>query len=115
LIDENPTWIMDGNFPRSVTYEQRLKEADTVIIFELPKWIIVWRLLKRTIKYYGKQRPDAHANLDVTLKGAFKLLMYILPYSAEVEWEKINKYPHLNIFEIKTLKDEKNFINKIPT
>jgi len=115
LIDENPVWIMDGNFPRSVTYEQRLKEADTVIIFELPKWIIVWRLLKRTIKYYGKQRPDMHANQVVTLKDTFRLLKYILPYSTEVEWEKINKHPHLTVFKIKTLKDEKNFLNKIPT
>lgn len=50
------SWIMDGNF--GGTREMRMRAADTIIILDLPRRVCLYRILKRTVKYYGKSRPD---------------------------------------------------------
>lgn len=50
-------WIMDGNF--SGTFPLRMPRADTVIFLDQPTWRCLWRVLKRTVKYYGKVRPGS--------------------------------------------------------
>jgi adenylate kinase family enzyme len=58
-VDElvaRPEWIMDGNF--GGTLPQRLKRADAVILLDIPRWICLWRVLKRFVKYRGRHRPD---------------------------------------------------------
>lgn len=49
-------WIMDGNF--GGTREMRMRAADTIIFLDLPRRVCLYRILKRTVKYYGKSRPD---------------------------------------------------------
>ena len=53
---ERNSWIMDGNF--GGTREMRMCAADTIIFLDLPRHICLYRILKRTIKYYGRSRPD---------------------------------------------------------
>jgi len=53
---ERDSWIMDGNF--GGTREMRMRAADTIIFLDLPRHICLYRILKRTIKYYGRSRPD---------------------------------------------------------
>lgn len=50
------SWIMDGNF--GGTREMRMEAADTIIFLDLPRRVCLYRILKRTLKYYGKSRPD---------------------------------------------------------
>jgi len=49
-------WIMDGNF--GGTRAMRMQAADTIIFLDLPRRVCLYRILKRTLKYYGKSRPD---------------------------------------------------------
>lgn len=49
-------FIMDGNFSR--TLEQRLAGADTVFFFDLPRWLCIYRVIKRRVMYHGKTRAD---------------------------------------------------------
>ncbi len=51
-----PEWIMDGNF--GGTREMRMQAADTIIMLDLPRWLCVWRILKRSVRHYGRTRPD---------------------------------------------------------
>lgn len=50
------SWIMDGNF--GGTREMRMQAADTIIFLDLPRRVCLYRILKRTLKYFGKSRPD---------------------------------------------------------
>ena len=50
------SWIMDGNF--GGTRETRMQAADTIIFLDLPRRVCLYRILKRTIIYYGRSRPD---------------------------------------------------------
>ncbi|APX12236.1 AAA family ATPase [Tateyamaria omphalii] len=51
-----PTWIFEGGHSR--TWPQRLDRADTLIWLDLPLGLRLRRVLWRTIKHYGRSRPD---------------------------------------------------------
>ncbi len=49
-------WIMDGNY--SGTLDVRIEACDTVIFLDFAQTICEWRVIKRSIKYRNKSRPD---------------------------------------------------------
>jgi len=49
-------WIIEGGL--SATWPNRLKRADALIVLDLPLWHRVWRVFWRTLRDYGKTRPD---------------------------------------------------------
>jgi adenylate kinase family enzyme len=49
-------WIMDGNF--GGTLPQRVKRADAIILLDVSRWVCLWRVAKRFVKYRGRHRPD---------------------------------------------------------
>jgi adenylate kinase family enzyme len=59
VVDEHITrdsWVMDGNYGR--TLPTRLAAADTVIFLDLPRYVCLWRVVKRWWRYRNKSRPD---------------------------------------------------------
>ena len=55
-IMKEDAWIIDGTF--GSTIDQRLKEADTVIFLQYPRYLCISRALKRRVMYHKKTRPD---------------------------------------------------------
>ncbi|MEM6758854.1 MAG: AAA family ATPase [Pseudomonadota bacterium] len=51
-----PEWVFEGGL--SATKEDRLRRADTLIVIELPYALRMWRVIKRTVRHYGRTRPD---------------------------------------------------------
>ncbi len=51
-----PQWIIDGNY--GGTIDIRIRQADTIIYLDYPTWLCLWRVTVRTLKYWGKERPD---------------------------------------------------------
>lgn len=51
-----PRWVMDGNF--GGTLPQRLARCDTVVLLDVSRWICLWRVAKRFVRYRGRHRPD---------------------------------------------------------
>ncbi|MBO0740242.1 MAG: topology modulation protein [Hyphomicrobiaceae bacterium] len=49
-------WIMDGNYGGSL--DLRLPRADTVVWFDYPPTLCVWRALRRMARTYGRVRAD---------------------------------------------------------
>lgn len=50
------SWIIDGNY--GGTMDIRIARADTIIYLDFPTMACLWRITKRTFKYYNKTRPD---------------------------------------------------------
>jgi adenylate kinase family enzyme len=50
------SWIMDGNF--GGTLELRLKHCDTIIFLDMPRFLCLWRITKRRLRYHNRSRPD---------------------------------------------------------
>lgn len=74
---ERDSWIMDGNF--GGTREMRLRAADTIIFLDLPRRVCLWRILKRTLKYYGRSRPDMTEGCNERFDLEFVLWVWNYP------------------------------------
>ncbi|AZV79397.1 AAA family ATPase [Parasedimentitalea marina] len=53
---DGPRWIFEGNHSRSWDY--RAERAEMIVVLALPRWLRMWRILKRTVRHYGRSRPD---------------------------------------------------------
>ena len=51
-----PAWVMDGNY--GGTLDVRLAACDTVVFLDLPRVVCLWRVVRRTLRYHGRTRPD---------------------------------------------------------
>jgi len=55
-LAQKEEWIIDGNYGSSM--DIRLERADTVLFLTLPTYKALYRVISRTLKYWGKVRPD---------------------------------------------------------
>jgi adenylate kinase family enzyme len=70
-------WIIDGNWAN--TQEIRLRRADTVIHLDLPRRIYFTRIVKRSIMYRGRSRPDMAVGCPERLDWAFVSFTWRFP------------------------------------
>ncbi|MEK4251813.1 DNA topology modulation protein [Paenibacillus sp. FSL W7-1287] len=91
-------WIIDGNYGRTI--DIRLSEADTIIFFDYPRVIPIYRVIKRRIKYHGKTRPDLHEGCPERISLEF--LKWIWNY-------KRDKRPGI-LERLEKVKDDKRII-----
>lgn len=54
-----PRWVMDGNY--GGTMDLRIAASDTVVFLDLPRLVCLWRVLKRTTRFWGTTRPEITA------------------------------------------------------
>ncbi|OPA73799.1 AAA family ATPase [Paenibacillus selenitireducens] len=84
-------WIIDGNYGR--TLEIRMSEADTIIFFDLSRWVTTYRIIKRRIMYHGKTRPDLTEGCPERLD--FKFIKWVWNFRRDSRpgiMDKLNKY-----------------------
>ena len=72
-------WIMDGNF--GGTREMRMQACDTVIFLDMPRWLCMYRILKRTLFYHRSTRPDMAEGCDERFDPEFILWVWNYPNS----------------------------------
>ncbi len=72
-------WIMDGQYGASIGL--RLKHADTVFFLDMPRWLCVTRVLRRTLRYYGRTRADMAPGCPERIDREF--LRYVWDYERE--------------------------------
>jgi len=71
---QRPEWIMDGNF--GGTRKIRMRAADTIIFLDLPRWVCMYRILKRTLLYKRGGRPDMAEGCDERFDPEFILWVW---------------------------------------
>jgi adenylate kinase family enzyme len=69
-------WIMDGNYGGSL--ERRLAASDTVIFLDMPRWLCLWRVVLRRLRFHGRTRQDMTPGCPERLSWAF--VAWILSY-----------------------------------
>jgi len=55
-ICDRSKWIMDGNY--GSTLDLRLEHSDTIIFLDINRYTCLFRAIWRSVKSYGKTRPD---------------------------------------------------------
>jgi len=76
-VIEGGQWIFEGG--HSKTYAQRLNRADTLIWLDMPIALRLYRVIRRLIVTYGKNRPDLPEGCPEVLGWhTWEFLVYIL-------------------------------------
>ena len=70
-------WIMDGDF--GGTFDLRMPHADTIIFLNMPTRLCLWRVLKRTVRFYGRVRPGSAPGCRERFNAHF--LWYVRNYN----------------------------------
>lgn len=105
-------WIMDGNYSR--TLPMRLAFCDCVIFLDYPRYVCMWGVFKRILKFYGKCRPDMGKNCPERLD--FQFLKYVWNFEKKQK-PKLLSYlddAKVPIFTIKSRKECYSFMEKFP-
>ena len=71
------TWILDGNY--SDTFDLRLAVADTIVFLDLPRHICLTRVIARSLRSFGRVRPDAAPGCRERLDVAFLRWVWAYP------------------------------------
>jgi adenylate kinase family enzyme len=53
---ERDQWILEGSYPKFLP--ERVAHADVVVFLDIPRYLCMWRVLKRTILNLGKILSD---------------------------------------------------------
>jgi adenylate kinase family enzyme len=77
-LTSRKSWIIDGNY--GSTMDIRLQAADTIIFFDLSKWVCLYRVLKRRFQYRNKKREDMGEGCEERID--FRFLKSSIDYKA---------------------------------
>ena len=56
LVEASESWVFEGG--HSATWDNRMARADMVVWLDLPLTLRAWRILKRSVIWNGRNRPD---------------------------------------------------------
>ncbi len=73
-----PGWIMDGNYTRFAAGGLRRQRADTVIWFDLPRYVCMSGIMARIVGSYGRVRPEMAPGCPERID--FEFLRYVWTY-----------------------------------
>ncbi|WP_371804510.1 DNA topology modulation protein [Candidatus Lokiarchaeum ossiferum] len=68
-IIQKESWIIDGNY--SSTMEIRMRRANIIIYLDFPRFLCLWRVIKRRFQYNNKSRPDINDQCNEKLDLEF--------------------------------------------
>lgn len=109
---QEDSWIMDGNYNR--TLEMRLKYADMVVDFRIPRYQCLSGVVKRYFKYKNKTRPDMGKGCNEQLDMEFiRFIWYFNKIEVPENDLKIKKYPNAEHIIFKNRKEAELFLNNI--
>lgn len=74
---QGEAWVFEGN--NSSTFDARAARADLIVVLYLGRWRCFWRVIRRTLRYYGRSRPDMAPDCPEHFDKAF-LIDWVLNY-----------------------------------
>ena len=77
-IYEQSHWIIDGN--QTHVMRERLHHADMIIFLDKPRWLCLWRVTKRWLKYRNTYRDDLHDGCKDRLTWGFLRYIWFFNY-----------------------------------
>ena len=109
---EQPRWIMDGNYNR--TMSKRLETCDTVIYLDFSTFACLMGVAKRVITTYGQVRPDMGEGCPERFDWEF--LKWVWNYNRnkrERNYDLLAQHPDKDIHILKNRRQVKAFLERI--
>ncbi|WP_298957738.1 AAA family ATPase [uncultured Roseibium sp.] len=112
------TWIFEGGHSR--TYSERVARADTFIWLDVPVGLRLFRVLKRSVIYFGRSRPDLPEGCPEQFNAqTAEFLQYIwrTRKTARAKLEAVYNRPptNLKVIRLTSLPETNAFLEKIET
>jgi adenylate kinase family enzyme len=109
---EPEEWIIDGNYQSTVPL--RCEAADTIILFDLPRRVCMYRVLRRRLQLRNKQRVDMPSEWKEKadwgfLKFVWNFNRLQIPRIVEV----IDQNRHKNVAIFKSSADAKRYLEAV--
>jgi adenylate kinase family enzyme len=106
-------WIMDGNYSRSM--EIRMAAADTVIFLDLPRTVCLWRISKRVLRHYGRNRPDVAPGCNETFDLEFLSWTWNYPKRTKPKIVSLlNKFQNeIKVITLNSAKEAEKFVEGV--
>lgn len=77
VLVRRPAWIIDGN--HASTLDLRLPAADTVIFLDMPRWLCLTRVVKRSLRHRRRDRIDRAEGCRERLNWSFLKWVWTFP------------------------------------
>ena len=111
-LTKGDAWIIDGNY--SSTFAERFVVADTVVFFDLPRRVVMYRLFKRRLQYVRKRRSDMPE--DWREKIDWELLLFVWRFNRDKRYkitDAIAANPEKRVIVFRTPRDVGLFWNEV--
>jgi adenylate kinase family enzyme len=86
MLDRD-SWIIDGNY--GATIEMRLAAADTVFFLDMRRTLCIWRVIRRTLRFFRRGRPDMAEGCYERLNLEFLSFVWNYPKRSKPKIEKL--------------------------
>lgn len=105
-------WIMDGNYSGSL--ELRLPYADTVVFLTFPRWLCIWRAIKRYVQYRNRLRDDMGEGCPERLGWEFLVFLWRYPADGVPKvMERLAKHPDKQLHVLRSPREVAEFLAEI--
>jgi adenylate kinase family enzyme len=108
------TWIIDGNY--SDTFDLRLAVADTIVFLDVAGHICLGRVIVRSLRSFGRVRPDAAPGCRERLNGAF--LRWVWTYPSQRRPAMVRRLEevegHTQVIWLRNARDIRAFLRGLP-
>ncbi|MDO6655249.1 topology modulation protein [Anaerobacillus sp. 1_MG-2023] len=109
-------WIMEGNYSNS--YDIRVARADTIIYLDVPRWLCIYRVLKRWVTHIGQTRPDMGKGCKEKVDWSFLTFIWTTYYPRKEKmrsrFEQLEQTsPDKTIIHLKNKADIANFLHEL--
>ncbi len=104
-------WIIDGNF--GGTMDMRLNHCDTLIWLDFPRTICIWRVIKRTLKYYRRTRPDMAEGCYERFDWEFFKYVWNFQHDKNRSIEgRLKKFENKNVYRLRSNGEVNRFFSE---
>ncbi len=115
LCDQNE-WVIEGT--NLSLWEHRMNRAEIIIILKIPRYLCLWRIFKRTWRYYGKQAPSSAQGCHERFNWKFvKFLHWVWCFHSKYETkitELLDTYQHTKkIYVLSSQQEIDVFLEKL--
>src|SRR5215213_4959169 len=109
------TWIIDGNY--SDTFDLRFAAADTIVFLDVARHICLRRVIVRSLRSFGRVRPDAAPGCRERLDGAF--LRWVWTYPSQRRPTMVQRLEEvegqMQVIWLRNAGDVRGFLGTLPT
>jgi adenylate kinase family enzyme len=107
------SWIMDGTYES--TLDLRIPAAEAIIMLNRPRWLCLWGVVRRSLTYRNKPRPDAPSGQPIDIA----YLRYIWRYPRQTDTlvhELIEQHgPQIPVIRLDDQENTQSFIASLQT